>query len=319
MKSARKFEFAEGLRRQVPLLISLIGGSFSGKTYSAYRLAAGIARLRKGRVVFIDTEGNRALHYAEKFSAIHCPFLPPYGSPDYTAAIDQALELNPAVVIVDNFTHEHEGPGGYLDLAELEAESGKNSMQKWNKPARARSLLRARLQTFPVPLITCFQADEKLDWKPVTRKESKEPVPMGETLAGSPKFAREMTIRMLLRTGCDGTPTWQSQLSGERASIKLPEQFREWFSGQPRQLCEDDGEALARWANGEPMMKAAKPKRSDASRMQLQAMAAAADMNALTIVADALAEDGSLSPEDTQFLNEQLKRRKAQLEGATGK
>lgn len=316
MKSSRQFEFSEAKRSHVPLLISLIGGSFSGKTYSAYRLASGIARVNKGRIVFIDTEGNRALHYAEDFSAIHAPFLPPYGSLDYMAAIDQAIMLKPAVIIVDNFTHEHEGPGGYLDLAELEAESGKNNMQKWSKPQRARSLLRARLQTLPVPLICCFQADEKLDWKSVVKKTAKEPEPMGETLAGSQKFAREMTIRILLRTGCNGVPTWKSELSGEIKSIKLPKQFVQHFSGAPRQITEADGEALARWANGESLDK---PRRSEAVKVQLQAMASASDVNALTLVADALAEDVTLSPEDTQFLTEQLKRRKAQLEGATAK
>lgn len=316
MMSSRKFDFSEARRSHVPLLISLIGGSFSGKTYSAYRLASGIARVNKGRIVFIDTEGNRALHYAEDFSAIHAPFLPPYGSLDYMAAIDQAVAMKPAVIIVDNFTHEHEGPGGYLDLAETEAEHGKNSMQKWSKPQRARSLLRARLQTLPVPLIACFQADEKLDWKPVMNKTAKEPEPMGETLAGSPKFAREMTIRILLRTGSNGVPTWQSKLSGEIKSIKLPKQFVQHFSGAPRQITEADGEALARWANGETLDK---PKWSDAAKERLTAMGAATTLAELAKVSDAIAEDQTLSPEETQRLTVQLQRRDAQLKGAAPK
>ena len=314
MKSNRQFDFSEAKRSHVPLLISLIGGSFSGKTYSAYRLASGIARVNKGRIVFIDTEGNRALHYAEDFSAIHAPFLPPYGSLDYMAAIDQAVALKPSVIIVDNFTHEHEGPGGYLDFAETEAESGKNSMQKWSKPQRARSLLRARLQTLPVPLIACFQADEKLDWKPVMNRTAKEPEPMGETLAGSPKFAREMTIRILLRTGSNGVPTWESKLSGEIKSIKLPKQFVPHFSGAPRQITEADGEALARWANGEQMVKL---KWSAAASAHLAAMGASLALESLAKVSDALAEDNTLSADETQRLAAALLKRHSQLEGTS--
>lgn len=254
----RRFVFEESKRSKVPLLISVSGGSFSGKTFTAHRLATGIARIYPGRIVVLDTEGNRALHYAEQFSTVHCSFAPPYGSLDYVEALNQALLLKPSVIIVDSGSHEHEGEGGYLDLAEHEAQSGKNAMQKWNKPQAGRRRLRSRIQTLPVPTIFCFQADEKNDWKAVTERRSKEPEKMGETMVGSTKFAYEMTIRFLLRQGSDGVPTWQSDLPGERAAIKLPLQFRELFSGKPRQVTEADGEALARWANGDAASAASK-------------------------------------------------------------
>jgi hypothetical protein len=44
-------------------------------------------------------------------------------------------------------------------------------------------------------------------------------------------------------------PTLQSDQEGEKMMIKIPEQFRQMFA-QPKQLSEDIGQELARWAEG---------------------------------------------------------------------
>ena len=57
------FTFRPAVRENVPLLVGLSGGTGSGKTYTAMRLAHGIA----GDTPFavIDTEASRATHYAD--------------------------------------------------------------------------------------------------------------------------------------------------------------------------------------------------------------------------------------------------------------
>jgi ABC-type microcin C transport system duplicated ATPase subunit YejF len=72
------FQFAPARREQVSLLIALAGASGSGKTYSALRLARGMAP--SGKIAFIDTEARRGLHYAEQFDFMHAdmrPAVPP--------------------------------------------------------------------------------------------------------------------------------------------------------------------------------------------------------------------------------------------------
>lgn len=247
----RRFEINEAKREQVPLLIGIAGPSYSGKTFSALRLAAGIAKVNGGPIVYIDTEGRRALHYADEFNFKHIPFSEPYGSLDYVAAIDAALDSDPAVIVVDSASHEHEGTGGYLDLANKELESGKKEGQHWAKPSVARRRLLSRIQTLPCSAIFCFRAKEALDWKQVFAKKAKTPPPMGETIVGTADFSFEMTVRFLLHAGSQGFPTWQTDFPGEKQAIKLPKQFHSLFSGNARQISEADGEAMARWARGD--------------------------------------------------------------------
>jgi hypothetical protein len=69
----------------------------------------------------------------------------------------------------------------------------------------------------------------------------------------------EMTAQCLLLPGSNGTPTWKSDMPGERDTIKLPKQFQSAFATAP-QLSEDVGETLAKWAAGSSVI----PKKSAA-------------------------------------------------------
>src|SRR6185436_10622008 len=62
---AMSFVLKPAVRENVPLLIGLAGGTGSGKTYSAMRLAKGLAGGQKFAV--IDTESGRARAYADEF------------------------------------------------------------------------------------------------------------------------------------------------------------------------------------------------------------------------------------------------------------
>ena len=68
----------EATRRDLPLLLALVGESGGGKTFSALELATGIVRQNGGEIFFIDTEANRALHYADDFKFLHVPFYAPF-------------------------------------------------------------------------------------------------------------------------------------------------------------------------------------------------------------------------------------------------
>lgn len=317
--SARMFEINEARRAQVPLLIGISGASFCGKTFSALRLATGIAKINKGPIVYIDTEGRRALHYADDFRFKHIEFTAPYGSLDYVAAIDAALRSNPSVIVVDSVTHEHEGTGGYLDLANQEHEAGKRDGQMYAKPSVARRRLLSRIQTLPCSGIFCFRGDEKLDWKSVFEKKTKQPQSMGQTIIGTAAFAYEMTIRFLLKPGNNGTPTWRSDLKGEQSAIKLPKPFLGLFGGEPRQISESDGEAMARWALGEQLPQpGAKQERTitDEELEQLGgAMLEAADLKALASLRACL-KGVTLTDDQTDYISARYQQRKRELEAA---
>src|SRR5262252_1196660 len=95
----RQFQEVRAKRETVPLWIALVGPSGSGKTYSALRLATGIAQVSSGDVFVIDTEGRRALHYADTFKFLHIPFGEPFRSLDYLDAVRHCVSRGARVVI----------------------------------------------------------------------------------------------------------------------------------------------------------------------------------------------------------------------------
>jgi ABC-type oligopeptide transport system ATPase subunit len=245
----------------VPILIGLMGPSGSGKTFSALRLATGIQQVSGGDIFFIDTESRRALHYADRFKFRHIPFEPPFGSLDYLEAIQFAVGKGGGVVIVDSMSHEHEGPGGMMDYWEEETErlSGGDAAKRERvkmlaiqKPKQARRKLITGLLQLNANFIFCFRAKDTA--KPMKNDKGRlEIVNLGYMPIAGEEFVFEMTVNCLLLPGAKGVPSQTSENIGERAMMKVPEQFTKLFGGAPRSLDEALGKDLAEWARGVPI------------------------------------------------------------------
>jgi hypothetical protein len=251
---ARTFDDKPAVREATPLFIGLIGPSGGGKTFSALRLATGVQRVVGGEIFFIDTESRRALHYADRFTFRHVPFGAPFSPGDYLEAIEHCVKKGAKTLIVDSMSHEHEGPGGVLDMHEVELQrlskgdekkAERVKMLAWVKPKLQRQRLINTLLQMDVNPIFCFRAKEKLKLK-----KGEDPEVLGWMPIAGYEYVFEMTLKCLLLPGANGEPTWQSENRGERQMIKLPEQFRTMFGKEGVQLTEDVGETLARWAAG---------------------------------------------------------------------
>jgi hypothetical protein len=253
----RTFETTPAVRSQVPLLIGLVSPSGAGKTYSALRLATGIQRVCGGEVFAIDTESRRALHYADKFKFQHTPFGAPFGPLDYLAAVEHCVKLGAKTIILDSISHEHEGPGGVLEMHEAEIDRmmkawsttrEKVQLGAWAKPKQERRRLINSLLQIPCNFILCFRAKPKLKVE-----RGKEPTELGWMPIAGDEWMFEMTLQCLLMPGAQGIPTWNPDGEGEKKIVKLPEQFKtiflDKFDGKP--LNEDIGQALALWAAGD--------------------------------------------------------------------
>jgi hypothetical protein len=255
----RTFEVRPARRERVPLLIGLTGPSGGGKTYSALRLATGIQQVSGGEIYFIDTESRRALHYADRFKFQHIPFDAPFGSLDYLVALQQCVKAGAGVVIVDSMSHEHEGPGGLMDLHDQAvqrmagddyAKRERVKMLAWSEPkAKRRQLINGILQ-LNCNFIFCFRA--KNSSKPMKNPQTgkNEVVQMGYMPIAGEEFVFEQTLNALLLPGAGGVPTWFPDEQGERTMVKLPEQFR-GLSERNKPLDENVGKNLALWARGE--------------------------------------------------------------------
>jgi ABC-type oligopeptide transport system ATPase subunit len=266
------FTHSSAARIATPLFLGMVGPSGTGKTFSSLRLATGMQRVTGGEIFFIDTESNRALHYAPlpgekadpsrgKFTFQHVPLVSPYGSLRYLAAIEYAAKQGAKIIVVDSMSHEHDGVGGVLEQHQDEAKrlakemsTTENAvkMSAWGVPkANRRRLINALLTELKVSGIFNFRAKPKL--KIATKKEKAEGAEAvsqrGFCAIAGEEFIYEMMMKFVLLPGARGLPTWQSEYPGEQEMMKIPEQFLHIFE-KPAPLSEDIGQQLAEWAAG---------------------------------------------------------------------
>jgi ABC-type dipeptide/oligopeptide/nickel transport system ATPase subunit len=307
---ARTFDDRPAVREKTPVLVGLVGPSGCGKTFSALRLAAGFQRVTGGETFYIDTEARRALHYAEKFKFRHIAFGAPFSPLDYLDAIEHCVAKGATTIVIDSMSHEHEGPGGVLEMHEAEHKrlGGQESKKllAWGKPKAARRRLINTILQLPCNFIFCFRAKQKLKIE-----RGKDPIPLGWQPIAGEEFIYEMTLKCLLLPGAMGTPTWRSEMPGEAAMIKLPEQFRALFASSP-QLTEDVGQQLAAWA------AAGAPRAGGAAEDLVERYAACADPGSFDALEDERkARWSALTAAQKQALKEASKAAALRVEAAS--
>ena len=239
--------FRPAVREGVGLIIGLAGSSGSGKTYTAMRLASGIAGDKPFAV--IDTENRRALHYADAFKFEHAELRAPFRPDAYAEAITAADSAGYPVIVVDSMSHEWAGDGGILDWQEEEFQrmGGRDSvkMAAWIKPKAGHKHMVTKLLQVRAHLILCMRAEEKIDM--VKGDDGKMKLVPKVGPAGfkgwlpicEKNLPYELTASFLLTADAPGVPK----------PIKLQEQHRALFPlDQP--ITEESGRAIAAWAAG---------------------------------------------------------------------
>lgn len=248
-----QFQFKPAIREQVGLLIGLAGGTGSGKTYSAMRMAAGICGDKPFAV--IDTEAGRAKHYADAFRFDHGDLTAPFTPEAYAEAIMAADAAKYPCIIVDSMTHEWAGEGGVLEMqeAELDRMAGDNwqkreacRMASWIKPKMQHKKMVQRLLQVRSHLILCFRAEEKIEM--VKGDDGKMKIVPKTSLVGingwlpvcEKNLPFELTTSFLLTADAPGMPK----------PIKLQQQHKSMFP-LDKPIDEESGRKVAAWAKGD--------------------------------------------------------------------
>lgn len=260
---AREFKAVDAIRQNVPLLLGLTAPSGGGKTWSALLLAMGIQQECGGDIYFIDSDNNRALHYAgmktgtgAEIKFKHIPFSAPHDSLAYRDALNYCEKQKAGVIIVDTLSKEHDGEGGMLEAhdTELDRMAGNDyrkresmSMLAWAKPKAHRRKLIQAIQELETHALFTFRAKQGV--KPVKVNGKTEVVQQGFTPIAGDEFVFEMTLNALLLPHSGGVATWESEFVGERMMIKLPEQFAA-LRTRTSPLDEKLGRHLALWSKG---------------------------------------------------------------------
>lgn len=258
----------------LPITIGLSGASGTGKTFTALRIARGIAEAKKGKgapIGFVDTENRRALHYRDAFpEMMHFDMQAVDDSGEmvgftperWIEVIDGAEAADVPVLVIDSFSHAWEGVGGILDLQAMELErlvqtaeerangrytvdASRFSEQAWIAPKRRYRRLIDRIVRAKCDMIICTRAkpvrQESKNGKATNSRDTKtrrRDIPWDP--ASDRDLMFEMTAMMILDPSAPGFPVYQ---------VKCADQFKSMFD-RDVQMDEELGRRMAEWANG---------------------------------------------------------------------
>ena len=252
------FRPAKDFKERHGVFVSLTGGTNAGKTFSALRLARGIAG-PKGKVAVIDTEGGRTLHLKDQFDFDAMLLDPPFRPHIFSEAAKAAEDAGYDALLTDSFSMEWTGIGGVLAWQEEELvsiverakqrsdrrseyqirEAGK--MAAWIKPKMAHKAMVYSLLQRRIPIIFAIRGEESV--KPGEGKGDK-PTKVFKSIC-SPTFPFEVTVSFRL----DSERKGYIDLSDPK-SWKMESAHQAIFRDGER-ISEEHGVALARWACGE--------------------------------------------------------------------
>jgi hypothetical protein len=271
------FTFKPATRDKIGLLFALAGASGSGKTYSALRLARGIAT-GSGKIAVIDTEAGRAKHYADKFDFLHGDFEPPFTPERYIEAIRAAEEAGASVIVIDSMSHEWAGEGGCADIQAAEAErmatdrSGNVQAWKieamtapaWKKPKIRHKRMVSRLLQCRSHLIFCLRAEEKIRFEEqiVDGKKRTNIVPLGFMPICEKGFMFEMSGSMTMHPETPGAVRHDLTRKLNDDLLRI---FRDGDA-----ITEDHGAALRAWAESGENARPAQDKAAEAARVLVE-------------------------------------------------
>lgn len=176
---ARKMEFKTAKRDQVYIKAVITGPSGSGKSYSALRVATGIAE-RIGiagaggsKIAYIGSEGTRNNYYADEFQ-YDLIDLEEFSIDTYMEAVDLAISSGYKVLIVDSLTHVWTWVN-----EQVNNEPRMNSFQAWGKWKPKHRKLMERILFSPIHVVATARGKDEYIMEEKNGKQTPKKVGMG--------------------------------------------------------------------------------------------------------------------------------------------
>jgi hypothetical protein len=262
--------FKKATRVQIPLKLGIEGGPGTGKTFSALRLATGLAA--GGPVALIDSENESGSLYAEQFDFDVVNIRPPFDEIKFVTALKAAEDEKYRVAILDSLSHGWEG---VLDWKTTLDKRGGNSYTSWNQAGQKfRSILDAMLQS-RIHVIACFRnkmgyvLETDIKGRQVPRKVGLEPICRdGVEYEFSTVFSCESDHYCVVHK--------------DRTGLFIDQRF---------QIAEDTGRQLLDWLNSAPEPE---PERTLQQRLAAELANVDRDTLAAYLVARKASADGTI-------------------------
>lgn len=215
---------------------ALVGGpSGSGKSYSALRIATGIAG-REGedcKIGYIGTEGMRDKLYANEFD-YDLISLEEYSPDYYEAALEAFIDAGYKVIIVDSMTHLWNWVQEQVRLTA----KGDNTFQAWGKYKQPNKQIIEKILLAPAHIIVTGRGKDEYVME-TNSKGKLAPKKVGVGVQQDKDIEYEYMV------------TWM--IDQETHLAEAAKDNTHIFEGKIKVLDEKDGEALYDWANdGEP-------------------------------------------------------------------
>jgi len=159
------FKAQKAVREKVYTKIALMSPSGGGKTYSALRLATGMAdELEKingvrPKILMANTESSRGRYYANEFDYDIIDLVEPFVPEQFVEAIEYAISEGYGILVMDSTSHEWEGKGGCL---ELHQKAG-GKYQDWKYVTLRHDAFINKLATSTIHIIATMRGKDQYD------------------------------------------------------------------------------------------------------------------------------------------------------------
>lgn len=219
--------FQKAKREQVWLKVLLSGASGSGKSYSALKIATGIAKQCESDIAYIGTEGSRNKYYADEFNYDLLDLNEPFECEKYMQAIDEAVDAGYKVLIIDSMSHE------WKWLNDVHDKMPGNSFTNWGKLKPRHNKFMDKVLNSPIHIIATARGKD--DWVLEDKNGKQVPKKVGMGAQQDKDISYEYTVSLMIEQD-----THIASADKDNTHI---------FDGRYEVLTEKHGVQLYEWAN----------------------------------------------------------------------
>lgn len=219
--------FVKAKKEKIWTKVLLGGSSGSGKTYSALRLATGLAKKCGSGIAAIDTEAGRIRYYANEFDFSDMQLTEPFTPEKYIEAINEAVNSGFKVLIIDSISHE------WNYCVDIHDKMPGNSWTNWSKITPRHDAFMEKILQAPIHIIATVRGKDEYVLEEKNGKQTPKKVGLG--------FKQ--------RDGVEYNYTATFNIAQDTHIAEATKDNTHIFEGRYEVLTEKDGEALYDWAN----------------------------------------------------------------------
>lgn len=231
------FVVKKAKREKIYPKIALIAPSGGGKTYSALRLATGMAEEIKkesgkdAKILMLNTEEARGRYYANEFDYDIVDLEAPFNPELFVEAIEFGVSEGYDIIIIDSTSPEWDGKGGCL---ELQQKAG-GTYQAWGKVTPRHERFINAMSASPVALIATMRGKDQYE----VEKDERGKTNVKKIGAGAKQ-----------RDGFEYEFTCTFMIDQKTSTAEVQKDNTHIFENDPPQkLTENHGRKIMQWAN----------------------------------------------------------------------